>query len=103
MAISGIGAGTGLGSQGLSQLQGLQASQTLGTGQAGGQATQQAGGQGTRIQGPTQSSAATNITPTAVEETETGNTRTAQTASSTATPPAPPADSGRGQLLDISA
>lgn len=106
MAISGIGAGNGLGSQALSQLQGLQAGQALGggqaTGQGGSQATQQAGGQGTRIQGPTQSAAATNISPNAVEETETGNTRADQTASSTATPP-PPAGSGRGQTLDITA
>lgn len=107
MAISGIGAGTGLGSQALSQLQGLQAGQALGgtqgTGQGGSQSAQQAGGQGVRIQGPSQSAAATNITPNAVEETDTSNLGTEQTASSTATPPAPPAGSGRGQLLDISA
>ena len=107
MAISGIGASTGVGFQALSQLQGVQAGAAFGASQgasqSGSQSTQQTGAQGVRIQGPSQSAAATNITPTAVEETETENNRLQQTASSTGTPPAPPAGSGRGGLLDISA
>ncbi|MEQ8586891.1 MAG: hypothetical protein RLO01_11860 [Thalassobaculaceae bacterium] len=107
MAIGGIGGGAGLGSQALSQLQGLQSGgQQAGAAPARGgnaQAAQPAGAQGFSIQGPGQAAPTGQLTQTAVQETRGENSRPTGTEPRAGDVPPPPAGSGRGQTLDISA
>lgn len=107
MAISGIGAGAGFGTQGLNQLQGIQSGAA---GQAGNAATTRAGSgqapqpgeaQGFSIQGP--SSTGAPLIQNAVQETRSDNSRASATEPRAGDVPPPPAGSGRGQTLDISA
>lgn len=107
MAISGIGAGAGFGFQGLNQLQGIQAGAAGQSGGAGaarggsGQAPQSGEAQGFSIQGPSSSGAP--LTQSAVQETRSDNSRASGTKPRAGDVPPPPAGSGRGQSLDISA
>lgn len=109
MAIGGIGGGAGLGSQALSQLQGLQSGvggQSAGAASARGgsaQAAQPAGGQGFSIQGPGQAAPTGQLTQTAVQETRGDNSRSTGAEPRSGDVPPPPSGSGRGQTLDISA
>ncbi len=113
MAISGISAGAGFGTQGLSQLQGVQANQSLGSAQGniqtatiqtGSPAGQPASPQSFQIQGPAKPATGTEASASAVQEPRTGSARPGQAGAGIGDLQAvAPSSVGLGQIVDISA
>jgi hypothetical protein len=110
MAISGIGAGAGIGYQGLSQLQGVQSSQSLGTGQSqsAAQSAGQTGGganpQPFQIQGPSKPSTGTGESQGSSQPVSTGPARPGQAGGGIGDLQAvAPSSVARGQIINISA